>query len=247
MSALLNPYLLIYVVIAVATASHTAWGAAFTMQGAQPSDAAALVGWQLQGLAFALAIDATMLLVAMKMRSGVPTANVLRLGRVRIPVNFYVVTFLFVALVSAYFQLLFAFVHSAPLETAGGVTDEWQMRLQPVIDARIIIAPLALPVIALLYTVAGLGKGGEKASKPRPAERPLSSPRPAVSVSRPELDIPGVPLLDEPVSGGQDKRAIVHAYLDTYPEAISWPARRLEAATGVSKSTCNNVLKERRS
>ena len=175
-----NGFTIVYWVIAIATAQHTAWGAATTMQGAQPSAIEMAAFWWLQGIAFAIAIDFTMVAVATKIRS----RNKLD-WKVDGP---YIATFAMVAIASAYFQLLYAWGHATELQTMGGVAPEWQERLQGLIAARIVIAPVALPVIATLYTIAGLGKGGEVQSKGRavqssPAQSLQSTRNPAQSVT----------------------------------------------------------------
>lgn len=159
----LDPFKLVYWVIAIATAQHTAWGAATTMQGAQPLDPIALAGWWAQGLAFAAGIDFLMVMVATKIRSGATVS----IAWYR---NWYVLTFTVVAIVSFYFQLVYAWQHATPLVTSGGVAEEWLIRLQGIINARIVIAPAALPLVATFYTLGGLGKGGE-VKKPQSQSR----------------------------------------------------------------------------
>lgn len=173
----MDKFKLVYWVIAIATAQHTAWGAATTMQGGQPTPTLLLVGWWVQGLAFAMAIDYTMVMVATKVRSGTSASQHIKLWRLRIPINWYTITFIFVAIGSSYFQLLYAWAHSTQLLVGSGVTTLWQTRLSALIDARIIIAPFLLPAIATLYTVGGLGKGGEAQSKPRNVAMPMQSSR----------------------------------------------------------------------
>ncbi len=137
----------VYWVIAIATAQHTAWGAATTMQGSQSEGQ---WHWWAQGLAFAIAIDVSMVMVATKMRGG-GNRNAMR----------YAFTFAAVAILSSYFQLLYAWAHITELNPGAGVAMDWTQRLQAIIDARILIAPIALPGISIAYTLAGLGKGGE--------------------------------------------------------------------------------------
>lgn len=159
----------VYWIIALATAQHTAWGAATTMQG---TSNAGQPEWWAQGLAFAIAVDFSMVMVATKIRSGSATGQRVGIGKLQLGVNWYTITFAIVALVSFYFQLLYAWAHAMPLENVGGVAQEWVVRLQPLIAARIVIAPAALPVIATLYTLGGFGKGGEvqsKRNKPQPS------------------------------------------------------------------------------
>lgn len=173
----MDKFKMVYWAIAIATAQHTAWGAATTMQGAQPIEGMQLAGWWVQGLFFAIAIDYTMVMVATKVRSGTSASQYIDLKILRIPINWYTLTFVAVAILSSYFQLLYAWVHSSQLLSGGGVTIQWTERLQSLIDARIVIAPFALPIIATLYTIGGLGKGGEAQSKPRNVAQPSQSSR----------------------------------------------------------------------
>ena len=168
---------LVYWIIAIATAQHTAWGAATTMQGTQPIDSNQLIGWWIQGLAFAIAIDYTMVMVATKIRNGANSRQYIRIRKLQIPINWYAIAFIVAAIGSSYFQLLYAWVHAMQLQTGTGVTAIWQERLSALIDARIIIAPFALPAIATIYTIGGLGKGGETQSKQRNVAQPMQSSR----------------------------------------------------------------------
>lgn len=158
-----NLFRLVYWVIAIATAQHTAWGAATTMQGAEPTSATAAILWWLQGLAFAVAIDFSMVTVATKIRTGVTEKS--QSARF-----WYIATFLLVAISSTYFQMVYAWHHANQLHVGTGVSSEWQLRLQGLIEARIVIAPLILPLIATFYTFGGFGKGGE-VQKAQPRER----------------------------------------------------------------------------
>lgn len=186
-----NRFQMVYWMIAVATAQHTAWGAATTMQGALPEAAINQVGWWLQGIAFAIAIDVSMVMVASKIRSGVQSAHSIRLLRWSIPINWYTVTFAAVSVFSFYFQLVYAWSHAQSLPHVGGVAANWVERLQPLIDARIVIAPMALPFIATLYTIGGLGKGGEAQSKRNGAMQPAQSRNVAPVVTR--IEPPALP------------------------------------------------------
>jgi hypothetical protein len=156
-----DKFRLVYWVIAIATAQHTAWGAATTMQGALPTDATLQFGWWLQGIAFAIAIDYSMVMIATKIRTGTNATRSIGFWRIAIPLNWYTIAFIFVAAMSSYFQLLYAWSHATTLQAGSGVAMEWVARLQSLVDARIAIAPFALPAIAILYTFGGFGKGGE--------------------------------------------------------------------------------------
>lgn len=184
-------YKLVYWVIAAATAQHTAWGAATTMQGTHGEGAA---GWWAQGIAFAMGVDVLMVMVATKVRTGA-TSQRYRLLWFSIPINWYIITFATVAITSFYFQLLYAWNHIDPLTTGGGVAPEWSLRLQGLIDARVVIAPLVLPLIATLYTIGGLGKGGEIARSRNPGATSRNHDAPYVAVDVERLPQPVQPKL----------------------------------------------------
>lgn len=184
----IDRFKLVYWIIAIATAQHTAWGAATTMQGAMPPDATLQLWWWVQGLAFAIAIDVSMVMVATKVRNGASTVQRIGIKKLRIAINWYAITFIAVAILSSYFQLLYAWAHTTQLANGGGVASLWIDRLQSLIDARIIIAPFALPAIATLYTIGGLGKGGEAQSKPRNVAQPLQSPRNSIATDAIKVD-----------------------------------------------------------
>lgn len=169
---------IVYWVIAVATAQHTAWGAAITMQG---SNGEGEIWWWLQGLAFAIAIDISMVMIATKIRN-----------RGNRNVIMYAITFLIVAGLSFFFQLLYTWSHISELTQGTGIAIEWQQRLQPIINARLIIAPFALPLISILYTISGLGKGGETQRKPQREVAQVATP----ATSRIAVDVDRLPAPD---------------------------------------------------
>lgn len=209
---------IVYWVIAAATAQHTAWGAATTMQGSQGESNPL---WWLQGLAFAVAIDVSMVLVATKIRSG-SNRNALR----------YALTFAGVALLSSYFQLLYAWSHINLLPPGTGVGADWSTRLQGLVEARLVIAPFALPVISILYTVAGLGRGGEKESN-RSKSRSNG-----ISV-----EIPRLPARS-PTTKRSDAARAVQDYYEQNPEAVEQSPMDIARLLNVGKSTVYNVRKE---
>jgi hypothetical protein len=168
---------IVYWVIAAATAQHTAWGAATTMQGTHGEGE---IWWWLQGLAFAIAVDVSMVMVATKIRSG-GNRNA----------RWYAITFAFVAILSSYFQLIYAWSHISVLPAGAGIATEWAQRLQGLIDARLIIAPFALPVISIFYTIAGLGRGGETQRKTQRDVAQVATPAsPKIGVDVDKLPAP---------------------------------------------------------
>lgn len=143
----ISAFQFIYVVIAIATALHTAWGAARTMQGVMPEDTAGQLIWWVQGMFFAIAIDWAMFVIAMRIREGHWNVKTLTL---------MIISFILAATFSSFFQLLYAWVHSAPIVNSGGVVSEWQTRLGGVINSAPIIVPLMLPGISIVYTLSGI-------------------------------------------------------------------------------------------
>jgi len=151
---------MVYIVISLSTALHTAWGAATTMQGDAPSGGNDLIIWWVQGALFAIAIDVSMLALASVIRNGQGSRA-------------HAITFCVVALLSTYTQLLYAWSHTSQLTPGAGMPSEWVAQLQGLIDLRILILPLALPTIALLYTLSGLGAHASGESAPQVDAPPL--------------------------------------------------------------------------
>ena len=174
----IDKFKLAYWIIAIATGQHTAWGAARIMQGAQPPNDN---WWWLQGIAFAIAIDYTMIMVAAKIRDG-NKSNPKR----------YIAAFILTAILSFNFQLLYAWAHAEPLQQGGGVAINWVQTLQNWIDSQIVIVPSALPLVAIVYTIAGLGRGGEAQRRPQRDATPV---QPRIEVSVEKLQAPLQPAL----------------------------------------------------
>ena len=144
---------LLYLAVAVTTFSHTAWSASLVFEGS-PSDGTSHYGtseWHIPGMLMALSIDIGMYAVAFMLKN----------ARTKFKVTSLASTFIVLCVSSFLFQLLYALEHSAAFEFGAGVTLEWQERLQPIVDARIVIIPAILPVIATLYTIANIGNEKE--------------------------------------------------------------------------------------
>lgn len=134
----------VYFAIAVTTFRHTAWAAATVFEGPKPSNSTA--GWWLTGILMAVAIDIGMFIVAWFLTEAAD-----RLGT-----TILVTAFVLLAISSFYMQVLYAATHAGLIEFGQGVTNEWQARLRPVVEARILIVPLMLPLFATAYTLAAI-------------------------------------------------------------------------------------------
>ena len=142
---------LIYIGVAVTTFIHTAWATATVFEGPIPDgslfplDAASgeLWLWWITGALMAITIDVGMFVIARRFRSA---GNAMRwtLGG----------TFVVLAASSFLMQLLYTVSHTQEIEMTTGVVDYWQTALTPLIEARVVIFPLMLPVFATLYTIA---------------------------------------------------------------------------------------------
>lgn len=130
----------VYYAIAAATFSHTTWSAATVFQGNSPNDPIALLWWIVQGALLAVAIDIGMLF----------SAEAYATTRSRA----MLAAFVLAAIASGYTQVLYSLHHAARFEMGEGVSIEWAHRLQRLVDARVVLLPLALPLFAIIYTIS---------------------------------------------------------------------------------------------
>jgi len=139
-----NAFSGVYLAVAVATFSHTTWAAAMVFQGDRPQGNAWY--WLLQGALFAVAIDAGMMVTAHHLqRRDLSSAARMVL----------IFAFAMTAIASGFTQVLYTAHHSAQFTFGAGMSPEWRTRLQPLVDARVVLLPLALPVFAMVYALAG--------------------------------------------------------------------------------------------
>lgn len=135
----------VYIVIAIATFTHTTWSAANVFQGNMPGHtlSLAVIWWYIQGGLVAIAIDIGMLVSADSIAKKYTKTMLM--------------AFILAAIASAYTQLLYATHHVSVFTFGEGVTPAWQYRLQALIDARVVFMPLALPAFAIIYTISAHG------------------------------------------------------------------------------------------
>lgn len=140
---LVNPFELLYMSIAIATLGHTIWGSAYLFEGGTPT-ADTTVMWHFNGLLIAVAVDLGMLL----------TSRFLQSSTGRMQTGVLVASFLIAAIVSFYFQMVYILWHTPTFVISDGVDPYWVNHLTPILAARVILLPLALPVLASVYTLA---------------------------------------------------------------------------------------------
>jgi hypothetical protein len=140
--SLLHPFELLYLAIAIATFQHTAWTAAYLFEGPQPEGSTM---WIIQGALIAIAVDIGMLLTS-RFLVGAH-------GRQKLVL---IVAFIIAAVTSFFFQLVYMAIHTPTVVVSVGVSEKWAGFLQSVIDSRVLLLPLALPVLATVYTLARL-------------------------------------------------------------------------------------------
>lgn len=137
----------LYIAISIATFSHTMWASAFVFEGLQPTDNIGMLVWNLKGALIAIAVDVGMFTTS---RSLVTARGM--------NIFFLVVAFLIASTGSFFTQLVFLLAHTPQYVISEGVSSQWQQTLQPMIDARVILFPLLLPVLAATYTLARIWK-----------------------------------------------------------------------------------------
>lgn len=139
----LDPFEILYLAIAIATFEHTQWAAAYMFEGAMPADPTA---WFLRGALIAIAVDVGMLASSRLLATSVTASQRLVL----------VVAFALAAIVSFYAQVVYISLHTPTVALSAGVSGYWAQALGPLLEARVIILPLALPALATVYTLARL-------------------------------------------------------------------------------------------
>lgn len=137
-----TPFEVLYLFIALATLDHTIWASAFLFEGAEPPIDDGL--WRAKGLIIAIAVDFGMLGASKLLQKSSSWGHGLALT----------ISFLFAALISFYFQMIYILFHTPVFVMSTGVNAYWQNVLQPFVDARVLVLPLALPLLATAYTVS---------------------------------------------------------------------------------------------
>lgn len=155
----INLFELVYVAIAIATFSHTTWAAATVFDGPSPAYQMGLEGqsfietlimnyayyrWFFDGALIAIAIDIGMLVAAKELSK---------------KWNWLVLfAFMVASLASFYTQVMYSLHHTGEFTYGGGVTPGWMNILEPIVDARVVLIPLMLPLFAIIYTFARISQ-----------------------------------------------------------------------------------------
>ncbi len=143
----IDTFELLYIAISVATFSHTMWAAAFIFEGVVPLDTIGILVWYAKGALIAIAVDIGMFTTS---RSLVTARG--------ISIVFLVVAFMIASAGSFFTQLVFLLAHTPEYIISPAVSNEWATTLQPLTDARVVLFPLLLPVLAATYTLARIFK-----------------------------------------------------------------------------------------
>jgi len=166
-----DPFELLYISIAVATFDHTVWAGAFLFEGSMPVDNNII--WRLKGSLIAIAVDLGMLLTSRFLRnSETPTQTIV-----------LVIAFMMAAVTSFYFQMVYILFHTPIFTISEGVDKYWIQALTPFLQARVVILPLALPLLATVYTLARIFTHRVAVKK----ELPI--PTPEVKVEKPKQEL----------------------------------------------------------
>lgn len=154
----INPFEWLYIAISIATFTHTSWGASMSFEGLPPTGDDWLVHaqWAVAGYLIAIAIDVGMFMSARfvaKTRSWSMA-----------------IAFLVAAVSSFYMQVLYIYHHSPAITNGAGVSPYWKESLVGLIDARVILLPLLLPVLAVVYTLSRMAAEDAEAMTTHEAE-----------------------------------------------------------------------------
>lgn len=137
----------LYIAISIATFSHTMWASAFVFEGLPPSDTIGVLIWYGKGALIAVAVDVGMFTTS---RSLITARG--------INIVFLIIAFLIASAGSFFTQLTFLLAHTPQYIISDAVSIEWIQRLQPTIDARVVLFPALLPGLAAVYTLARIFK-----------------------------------------------------------------------------------------
>lgn len=143
--SLFDPFELLYLAVAIATFEHTAWAAAFLFEG-PVTQADSSVFWWLRGSLIAIAVDVGMLMTSRYLQTAKSSKQ-----KIVLAVSFFVA-----ALTSFYSQVIYITYHTPQFALSDGVSSYWRAILEPVIEARVVLLPFALPMLATIYTIARL-------------------------------------------------------------------------------------------
>ena len=135
-----SPFEIIYLAIAVTTFDHTAWGSAFLFEGAVVDSWV----WWFKGDLMAFAIDVGMVFISKFLQNASNWKEVLSLS----------VSFVVASIISFYFQMVYIYSHTPTVPRGDGVTNYWQTVLTPILDARVVWLPFALPLLATIITIS---------------------------------------------------------------------------------------------
>jgi len=174
----IDPYILIYYAIAVATFKHSAWAFGTTIEGAKPFvdwnnltlnmaglwQAATVLQWYFWGGLMAVATDVGMIATAGKIRQHADRVGIKVLRGLRNQPWHLWGAYLVAVGISALGQVYYSASHAAPLGTLSSEVGALSQGgwFYALLTYRILIMPLSLPVMSFLYTLA---QRGEKAQK----------------------------------------------------------------------------------
>jgi hypothetical protein len=170
----IDPYIIIYYAIAVATFKHSAWAFGTTIEGAMPQidwanipldlnglwQILVLLNWFFWGGLMAVATDVGMIATAGKIRQHADRVGIRVLKGLRNQPWHLWGAYLLAVGISALGQVYYSASHAAPL---GALSSEvgalsrggWFYAL---LTYRVLIMPLSLPVMSFLYTLALRGE-----------------------------------------------------------------------------------------
>jgi hypothetical protein len=130
----------VFVLIAIATFRNSYWSVSYVFDGTQPSDGFGSVIWVIWGAFFAFCVDFGMFKLSQKLMQ---------------KFNFVVLfAYTFAAFISVYLQIIYASYHTTAFEFSSGINSGVLSVLTDIVNWRLIVLPISLPLFSVIYTLA---------------------------------------------------------------------------------------------
>lgn len=154
----IDPFEVLYLAVALATFNHTTWAGAFLFEGAAPTGSLEVALWYFKGALLATAIDV-----------GMYTTSKSLVEARGFSIFMLVLAFTIAAAGSFYTQLVYILSHTPQYTISEGVSSFWSLKLSPLTDARVILLPAMLPLLAIVYTLARIFRHKDEAKREQEA------------------------------------------------------------------------------
>lgn len=144
-----NPFEILYLSVAVATFDHTRLTAATMFEGVQPLHGTPeFWEWLFRGTLIAIAVDVGMFVASREISKSKSRTYTLAL----------IASFISASFISFFMQVGYIAMYGGAISFSETTPQYWRDFLMPLIEARYLIMPLALPFLATIYTISRVAK-----------------------------------------------------------------------------------------